>query len=46
MGAAKAKVDPCGTGLECSGRIVESGGAYAKHSYALSDKPAEIYVIC
>src|SRR5690242_8468301 len=37
IGAAKAKVDPCSTGLECSGRIVESGGACAKDSDALSD---------
>ena len=42
---AKAKTDPCSPSLECSGRIVESGGAYVKRSDELSDETAEVYVI-
>ena len=43
--AAEAKVDPCGTGFECRGRVVEGGSADAEHADALSRKPVEIYVI-
>ena len=43
--AAEAKVDPCGAGFECGGRIVEGGSADAEHANALSRKSAEVYVI-
>ena len=45
FGAAEAKVDPCGTGFERRGRIIESRGADAEYANALSRKPAEIYVV-
>ena len=43
--AAEAKVDPCGAGFECRGRIVESRSTDAEHADALSGKPAEVYVV-
>src|SRR5262249_11821904 len=45
IGAAEAKIDPCGAGFERRGRIVEGSRADAEHADALSRKPAEIYVV-